>query len=281
MQFQSLALEGTGRIWGLNNVGLVLLSHILGNNNSTSIFPFQCGMGNWTLYGSRFNPYTYAPESANTNSQVGISSFIQQFGVVSVVPARLTILTISQSYIVSGPFTDNKSTFINQGTRCGAVNLFSCGQAHGSTLFGGITTTTGYARTRFTGIEIQVNLSPYLTNAGLMLINSSIFLGGGVDFTTLPKVDIGLELHRSHVWCSLNNSQLLGVASKIGMYIHTGSAYVQSLFATAMPKIRGKTVGDVSCDRLTRKTTWEAAWVADVTDATQLSMIKKGYISLY
>jgi hypothetical protein len=40
-------------------------------------------------------------------------------------------------------------------------------------------------------------------------------------------------------------------------------------------------IGDVSCDRLTRKTTWEAAWVADVTDATQLSMIKKGYISLY
>ena len=284
LQIQSLFMEGGGRMSAQQAMGPVQYSHVVANSNPlVGAFPLLfTNCSTVAITGSRYNPHTFAFESGNTTSQAGTSSFVLQFAAgVGLVAMRVTALTLSQSYITGAPLTACQSVSINQGTRVGTTILFDCGIASGNTLFGAIINSGGYARTRFTGVECPATLAPYQTCPGLMLVNSTANIGGGVDFTTLPKCEIGLELQRSYVWSSVSNGLLLGVATKIGMYIHSGSCYFQSMFAPGMPQIRGKLVGDISMDRVTRKSTWEAAWLVNVSDPSEVSMVKKGYISLY
>lgn len=284
MQLQNLTLEGTSRIWTNNSPGLVMYSHLLGNGNSTSI-PYQCGMSaSFQLSGHRYNPYTYAQENVNTTSQVGVSAFIQQQGAVSMVTGRVQVVMVAHSYLPAWPCLSLPCVTIQQGTRVGAINMFNCGNATGATAFGAVLTTTGYARTRFTGIEIANATFTTMFNAAFGLVNSNIYLGSGVDFTTLPKVEIGLELIRGFVYSvptpSITPTVPTGVASKIGMYIHSGSCFMEYLGST-MPTLRGKTIGDISVNRTTRKSTWEAANLATVSDTTEMSIVKKGAVALY
>jgi hypothetical protein len=188
------------------------------------------------------------------------------------------MISLNQSYIASWINAGGGGgVIVQQGSRVGTSSHFNCGVAVGASLFGAFITTTGYARTRFTGLELKNATVPKF-NPACGLVNTNIYIGTGVDFTTLPQVEIGLELNHSFVYCP---AVFLGVASKIGMYIHSGSVFTLLESVATMPTLRGKTIGDISVDRTTRKTTWEAANLATVSDTTEMVVIKKGYVGLF
>lgn len=279
IQFQSLTLDGTGRIWGAMSRGGIGLTHLFTNLSATNFWPFQIvGYIALQLTGNRVNPYTFALESANTTSQVGVSTHAQIVGVPPLVTIRCLNVNVQQSYIVAWPNAGCQSVSISNGARFGCVNMFSAGIGAAASAFGSILNSASYAKTRFTGCEGFVSSIPGKYNAALGLMNTNMHIGAGVDFTTLPQIEIGIELVKSFV---ISLGIQTGVAAKIGLYLHSGSCWMQQESLTLPPWIRGKTIGDVSVDRVTRRTTWEQAFISALSDTTEFSQIKRGYTSLY
>ena len=276
---QNLTLDAAAKIFSSMSSGVVTLSHIFSNSNATTSWPLQyASCASIQLMGNRVNPHSFAYENATTTSQVGVGTQLIILSVAPLMTIRCGNIAVQQSYLAAWINAQCQSVNVGQGTRGGCVNMFGTGIAIGSSAFGGIVNNNGYAKTRFTGSEVFQSAIPGKYNAALGLINSHIIIGTAVEFTPLPKVEIAIEMNKSYVY---SNGIQIAVAQKIGLYMHSGSCWTQLESFPLMPWIRGKSIGDISMDRATRKTTWEEVNLVNITDATELSQIKRGYVGIY